>query len=114
MSNGWSRYSPIAFCLLFGIAVTFAITRKPAYPIYEYRNVKVLSQVSPNKWWIEREDGKTLYTGCNDFDNEAVIWPGYVAKRVKYEDHGNCNSILAPGLGFFWDRDSKGNVREIR
>jgi len=111
--RGWAAWSPIWFCLVFGLAVTFAFTRKPAYPIYEYHNVKVLSQVGPNKWWIEREDGKTLYTACNDFDNAAVIWAGYVAKRIKYEDHGSCNSILAPGLGFYWERDAKGNVKAV-
>ena len=113
-TDGASKYAPIWFsCFICG-ALVYGVTRAPGYHIYEYHNVKVLSKVARNKWTIEREDGtRTLYTGCNDFQNDKVIWAGYVAKTIRYEDQGGCNSILKPGLGFYWDRDERANVKEI-
>lgn len=95
--------------------VAFAATREPSPRIYEYHNVKVLSLVAINKWEIQREDGTvTLYTACEDFPNGKVIWAGYVARVIRYEDQGDCNSIVKPGLGFYWDRDERGNARRIQ
>jgi hypothetical protein len=112
--RGTARYWPIVFSTICCGLLAYAATRNPPHPIYEYRDVKVISKVGTNSWLIERQDGKTLYKGCPDFDNGSVIWPGYVAARIKYEDFGSCNSILAPGLGFYWDRDAQGNVRKIQ
>jgi hypothetical protein len=54
-----------------------------------------------------------LYKGCEDFPNARVIWTGYVARQAVWEERGNCKSIRAVGLGFFWDRDEHGNARRI-
>lgn len=96
------------------VLLLWGVTHQPPFQTYEYHNVKVLAQVARNKWTLEREDGtRTLYTACNDFQNDKVIWAGFVAKMIRYEDQGTCNSILKPGLGFYWDRDERANVRRI-
>jgi hypothetical protein len=61
--------------------------------VYEFQNVKVLRQVAHNKWWMSKDDGDFLYTGCDDFPNDKVIWPGYVARKVRWQELGNCKSI---------------------
>jgi hypothetical protein len=115
LGAGKGFFGPIVFSAICCGILAYAATRTPPpHPIYEYWDVKVISKVGTNSWLIEREDGKTLYKGCPDFDNGSVIWPGYVATRIKYEDFGSCNSILAPGLGFYWARDAQGNVRKIQ
>lgn len=107
-------YGPIVFTMLFCGLIAYGVTRTPSYPIYEYRNVKVLSQPAPNKWWMEKSDGRFLWNGCPDFPNGDVIWAGYVMDKFRYEDRGRCKSILRSDLGVWWFRDSKGNVRTIQ
>jgi hypothetical protein len=106
MNKGWARWWPVVFCLLAAAVLAYAVTRTPDYPVYEYRHVKVLSQVAPNKWWMERADGQFLWNGCPDFPNGDVIWPGYVMNKFRYEDRGKCKSILRPDLGVWWQRDA--------
>ena len=106
-------YRSVLFAALYCGLLAYVVTRTPNYPIYEYRNVKVLKQIAPNKWLIEREDGTTLWNGCPDFPNADVIWAGYVMDKFRYEDTGKCKSILRSDLGVWWLRDSAGNVKEI-
>jgi hypothetical protein len=90
---------------LVWIPVGYLLWHHPQFPTYEYHNVKVLKQVGPNSWWIEREDGPTLWNGCPDFPNSDVIWAGYVMEKFRYEDRGVCKSILRSDLGVWWKRD---------
>lgn len=87
------------------VFVAYFVWHHPQFPTYEYHNVKVLKRVGPNSWWIEREDGPTLWNGCEDFPNSDVIWAGYVMDKFRYEDRGVCKSILRSDLGVWWLRD---------
>lgn len=80
-----------------------------------HHNVKVWSEVAKDQWWMSDDENPTwyLYKGCEDFPNARVIWTGYVARQAVWEERGNCKSIRAVGLGFFWDRDEHGNARRI-
>jgi len=83
--------------------------------VYEYYHVKVLRQVAPNKWWMSKDDGEFLYTGCPDFPNATVIWAGYEARKARWMDFGSCKSIERADLGFWWDRDDENkNARRIQ
>ena len=112
--SGWARYWAVVFAAgCYGL-LGFAIVREPKYEIVEEHHVKVLSQVSPNSWAMSSdEEGSFLYTGCNDFPNATVIWAGYIADRAKWEERGECKSIRATGLGFYWERDEHYNAKEI-
>jgi hypothetical protein len=112
--EGAARYWPIVFAGICAGILGFAAAHPPKYPIYEFHNVKVIKQVGDNAWWIQREDGLTLWNGCDDFPNNRVIWAGYVMTKFRYEDQGNCKSILRSDLGAWWERDSTGNVKETR
>jgi hypothetical protein len=112
--EGGGYWGSVAFCAVLGSLMAYGLTRVPNYPVYEYHNVKVLEQVAPNKWLLEREDGKTLWNGCPDFPNADVIWAGYVMEKFRYEDQGKCKSILRSDLGVWWKRDSRGNVEVIK
>lgn len=91
-------------CGLAGLAVE----RQPKYEIATEHNIKVLSQVADNKWQMSSdEEGAFLYTGCKDFPNATVIWAGYIADHAKWEERGECKSIRAQGLGFWWKRDKQ-------
>ena len=72
---------------------------------------EVQRKVAPNQWWMRKDDGPFLYQGCPDFPNERVIWAGYIARKIRYEERGNCKSILRSDLGFWWDRDADGNAK---
>jgi hypothetical protein len=113
--GGYAFWWPLFFAFMFGVFIAYLVTRIPVYPVYEYHNVKVLKQVGPNAWWIEREDGPTLWNGCPDFPNSNVIWAGYEMDKFRYEDQGKCKSILRSDLGVWWKRDPvTKNVKEIR
>lgn len=96
---------PLWTAMLAAGILAYAATLITDYPVYEYHNVKVLNQLGPNDWWIEREDGGTLWNGCPDFPNSRVIWTGYVMDKFRYQDFGKCKSILRSDLGVWWKRD---------
>lgn len=98
---------------MFAALIGYAATRLPKYEVVELHNVRVEKQVAENKWVMsDPVDGKFLWTGCRDFPNARVIWAGYEARKVRYEEHGDCKSILRGDLGFWWLRDSEGNAKE--
>jgi hypothetical protein len=103
--RGFAAWWPMWFALLAAFILAYAATLITDYPVYEYHNVKVLNQLGPNDWWIEREDGQTLWNGCPDFPNSKVIWAGYVMDKFRYQDFGKCKSILRSDLGVWWKRD---------
>ncbi len=111
-------YGPVIFAVVFAAALAYIAHRLPVipeYPTYEYHNVRVISQHAPDAWWIEREDGPTLWNCCPDFPCASVIWAGYIMDKFRYEDRGGCKSILRSDLGVWWKRDPiTKNVKEIR
>lgn len=112
--RGAASYRPIWFAALCCAVLVYGATRLPAYMTVELHNVRVEKQVAANKWLMsDPVDGSFLWTGCHDFPNERVIQAGFIARRVKYEEHGDCKSILRGDLGFWWLRDENGNVRRI-
>ena len=106
--------APILFAAAMGAVLAYVAVGIRDYPVYEYHNVRVEEQVAPNSWWMRKDDGRFLYSGCPDFPNERVIWVGYVAHKARWQEFGNCKSILRSDLGFWWDRDTQGNAKEIR
>ena len=97
----------------FGL--TFAITRTPKYPVETHHNVYVWSQVkdSNHAWWVSADDLPfSIWACCPDYDCRSNVWAGYIATTVRYEDRSGCKSIRAGGLGWFWERDEYGNVKE--
>lgn len=109
-----SRYRLIDSWKVAGMAVavlalTIATiwTEVVEHPVYEYHDVRVLRQVGPRKWLMEKADGRFLWQGCSDYDVEKVIWPGYLMHKFRYEDLGGCGSIRRSDLGVWWERDAK-------
>lgn len=113
-NQGTSKYAAAWFAAFCCAILAYVALRPAPYPTYEYYNVEVQSRVAQNKWWMKKNDGRFLYQGCPDFPNERVIWVGYVAQKVRWEEQGNCKSILRSDLGFWWQRDESGNAKEIR
>jgi hypothetical protein len=111
--RGWA----VIYALLFiaaTLGVAFAITRPPKYPIETHHNVYVWSRVKGNDhaWWISADDlPLSKWTCCPDFNCAPNVMAGYIAATAKYEERGSCKSIRASGLGWFWERDSLGNVK---
>jgi hypothetical protein len=114
---GW-----IGFTLLLVVAVSYAFAHPFGYPIEKHHNVYVWSQVKgqPDEWWISSDENVTnklpfnTWKCCPDFPCSTVIWPGYVAETLKYEERGSCKSIRASGLGIWWKTNEKGDVKEIQ
>src|SRR5262249_14814028 len=78
----------------------------PSHEIHHH--IYVLKHVDTNKWLMrDDESGQTeyLYTGCADFNNEGVIWAGYIADHATWNDYGNCKSISGAEQAFVWLRD---------
>lgn len=114
--SGYVRSSTVLwFAFACAALVGYGISRIPRYSTETHHNVRVETRVSGNEWWMcDDEQGCYLYTGCKDFPNERVIWAGYVARMARWEERGDCKSIRAVGLGFFWERDAQYNVKEIQ
>lgn len=74
-------------------------------PVVEKYNVKVLQVAGFNQWVMEDAQGQFLYTACDDFPNSSVIWAGYIARKVRWQEMGACKSIRRQDLGFWWSRD---------
>ena len=51
-----------------------------------------------------------IQTNNVDVDDRGYI---YIADRAKWEERGECKSIRATGLGFYWERDEHYNAKEI-
>lgn len=85
-------------------------TRKEPGDMEIHHNLQIMLRVpdTQNEWWIiddEDPDG-FLYRGCNDFPNDKIIQPGYVAKYARWREKGDCKSIRGVmntlELGFFY------------
>jgi hypothetical protein len=113
-TRGVARYSPVLFAGACCAALTYGAYRFPQYPTVELHDVRVEKRVSSHEWLMtDATQGQFLFTACHDFPAERVIWAGYVARKVRYEERGNCKSIQRADLGFWWLRDSDGNAKEI-
>lgn len=114
INQGWAYLYLIAWvCLVFLSA--YAVNRPPKYPIETHHNVYVWSKVQGAKetWWVSSSDLPfNTWNCCPDFPCSTVIWPGYVAATLRYEERGTCKSIRAAGLGIWWKTDEHGNVKE--
>lgn len=128
LPNGWAvTYALIFIAASLGIAFVIARPSKPPrYPIEIHHRVSVLSSVAgtSDEWWISSDEPEPKrltnmrWKCCPDFDCASVVWPGYIARTVKYEERGACKSIRAAGLGFFWHDAGEtwwtklGNIKE--
>ena len=112
-TKGWARIYTLVFCtVVFGLA--FAVNRPPKYPVEIRRNVYVFNESRhiQNSWGIWTADhGWERFDCCPDFPCSRVVWVGWIADEVVYEERGNCKSIRAQGLGFFWRKN--GPARRI-
>jgi len=93
-----------------------------SYPVEEWRDVKVFKQLDRATWQMrgkpvrygamQAEDDLILKC-CPDFDCTSVTWPYYHMDHIKFEERGWCKSILAAGLGTFWDMDAQNHIMKI-
>ena len=111
--HGEAKYAAIWTAMFFGAACLFIGWNLGQAPVVEKHNVQVVKKVDHLNWWMVDDQGPFLYTACDDFPNEDVIWAGYIARKVRWQEFGKCKSIRRGDLGFWWDRDSDFNVKEI-
>lgn len=83
-------------------------------PVYEYQDVDFLKQYTDYDFLIHRQDGDTVLRLCHDIDPRGIFMAGYHAKKLRYQDMGNCDSVWRSDLGVFWEVDENGNVKEIK
>lgn len=121
--SGWVKMNEFPITLVAAILVLITllwVTVHTQYPIEEWRDVSVLAKVGDNQWWMKTATGPNsqgvLFTACPDFPNERVIWAGYIASKIRFEEEGKCKSIRNQGLGVWWERDPTNNyeAKEIR
>jgi len=94
---------PVTFSLFVMTGLILQVARANSAPVSEQHNVAVLAKLSSNEWRMRSdEEGEFVYRACPDFDNESVIWAGYVADRARWREYGRCKSIRDTGLGFWW------------
>jgi hypothetical protein len=112
-TKGESRYWPIAFSAFCCLGLVYAATRIPKYTVTEEHNVAVLGTIAPHLFRMhDDEQGDFRYRDCYDFPSDTIIKPGWVAPRARWEERGECRSIRATGLGFWWEYPDK-SYREI-
>ena len=107
-----SAYGPVWFMVFVCSALVYAGRRLDNAPIVEKYDVQVLKQIAPNEWSMVDDQGPFVYTACDDFPNAKVIWAGYVARKARWQEFGNCKSIRRQDLGFWW-RDEQNQYKEI-
>lgn len=113
ISRGLVRYSILIFLIVMGFIFTTSAKNFEDAPVVEKHNVRVIQRIASNAWLMSDDQGAFLYTACDDFPNDTVIWAGYVAKRVRWQEFGKCKSIRRDDLGFWWDRDENFDVRKV-
>lgn len=111
--RGGANWFPVWFVLFCCTCLVWAGHRLEAAPVVEKFNVQVLKQVGINKWAMSDDQGPFLYTACDDFPNAKVIWAGYIARKVRWQEFGSCKSIRRQDLGFWWQRGENYDVKEI-
>jgi hypothetical protein len=114
LNGGWAFVRVVLLALACAGGV-LAFSFQPKYPVETHHNVYVWSQVkgTQESWWVSGNDLPfSKWKCCPDFNCSAILWPGYIATTLKYEERGVCKSIRASGLGWFWERDERGNVKE--
>ena len=111
-TDGWA-FVPYLFSALVMGFLLLGATKITFAPIVEKYDVKVLKRISYNEWAMEDASGPFVYRGCDDFPNETVIWAGYIAKKMRWQEFGDCKSIRREDLGVWWLRDSNYSVRRI-
>lgn len=114
--RGWVRLNeiPISLSVAGVVLVSLVlVTAASTYPVEEWHNVSVLAKVGDNQWWMKTATGPNstgvMFTACPDFPNERVIWAGYIADKIRFEEEGKCKSIRREGLGVWWERDPQNN-----
>src|ERR1700722_196292 len=111
--SGWARYYPIVFAGLCCGLMGLAVAREPKFPTSTEHHVAILRQTATNEWDMQDdEQGDFRYKGCDDFPNDTVIQPGWVADHATWEERGACRSIRATGLGF-WFKSKDGTFMEV-
>jgi hypothetical protein len=106
-------HQALVFCALVG-GMLFYASWKSRFDVVTEHRIEVLRKVGANRWLMHSEEqGDFLYTGCEDFPNDSVIWEGYLANRARWQERGACKSIRRNDLGFWWQRDEDGNAKEI-
>jgi len=70
-------------------------------------HVSVIAYLGKNEgydeWSMQSDElGRFVYRACNDFNNAAIIRPGFTARQAAWEERGECKSIRRDGLGFFY------------
>lgn len=70
-------------------------------------HVSVIAYLGKNEgydeWSMHSDElGRFVYRACNDFNNAAIIRPGFTARQAAWEERGECKSIRRDGLGFFY------------
>lgn len=111
--RGLASWWPVTFSAICVGILILSGSRINSAPIVEKYNVQVLRQIGFNQWSMIDDQGPFLYTACDDFPNDKVIWAGYIARKVRWQEFGSCKSIRRQDLGFWWLRDKDYNVKEI-
>lgn len=113
VERGWAPATLVIFIATMLAIFTMGAKQYNDAPIVEKHNVRVIQKVGENAWSMSDDQGPFLYTACNDFPNETVIWAGYVAKKARWQEFGKCKSIRRSDLGFWWLRDKDFNAERI-
>jgi hypothetical protein len=96
------------FCFSLILAALTLVRATSPWPVYEYSNVRVISQVSDNSWFMQKEDGRFLAIFCNDYT--PTLEPDTTLTKLRYEDRGTCWSVARKDLGYWKKRDADGNL----
>ena len=107
-------FATLSLIFITSVAVSGYI-RPFWYPIEHRENVYVLDKTPgmERSWDIwTQQYGRERFDCCPDFPCDRVIWAGWIADDVRYQERGNCKSIRAEGLGWWWHRN--GPARRIQ
>jgi len=125
VAGNWRRVKLLAMLLAaFSLGYFVKAYRDQGlYPgVEEWRHVKVIQQLDRTTWNMrghpvrygkEQAEDDLRFTCCPDFPCETVIHPLWKMDHFLFEERGWCKSILAPGLGSFYDFDSSNRVMKI-
>ncbi len=117
--QGWMRANEWPISLIFSVLILSGVvySARHQYPIVEEHNVAVYQRLSDGDWAMSSdEEGKFAYRPCSDdaINTNTMLKKGigYIASRASWEERGDCKSIRATGLGFYW-RDEHFQYRRI-
>lgn len=117
VNRGLARWAPLWFVAFICAGLVYGLTRLPKDTVVTENHVAIIGQLNNGDFAFvsDEEPHGGTFRPCPDDERSGVDVSGiltkgvgYIADYAKWEERGNCKSILRSDLGF-WFKDKRNN-----